>query len=77
MPALLASHFLAGSILSLVLPAAVLTAVLIWYWIVWRRGSEERVQGRQAAAGDLAPAPSSSGDLPGAKSAAGEHPPAP
>ena len=40
----LASHFLAGSILSLVMPVGVIIAVLIWYWIVWRRGTEERIE---------------------------------
>ncbi len=40
----LASHFLTGSILSLVMPVAVVVAVLVWYWIVWRRGTDERVE---------------------------------
>jgi hypothetical protein len=76
MSALLASHFLAGSILSLVLPVGVIIVVLTWYWIVWRRGSEERVKGRQAAPRDLAPSPGSTGgDASGAKSAAGDPPP--
>jgi len=52
----LASHFLAGSILSLVLPASVLIAVITWYWIVWRRGTEEGVKRHEAArAGELPP----------------------
>jgi hypothetical protein len=34
--------FLAGSILSLVLPVAVVIAVTIWYVTAWRRGSGER-----------------------------------
>jgi hypothetical protein len=52
----LASHFLAGSILSLVLPLGVVIVVLAWYWIVWRRGTEERVRRHQAArAGELPP----------------------
>lgn len=38
----IASHFLTGSILSLVLPVAVVIAVLTWYWVVWRRGAEQR-----------------------------------
>jgi hypothetical protein len=38
----LASHFLAGSILSLVLPLAVLIVVVIWYVFLWRRGAGER-----------------------------------
>jgi len=65
MPALLASHFLAGSILTLALPLGVAIVILGWYWIVWRRGSEERVKGRQAA-----------GDRPGRPPGAGDHPPA-
>jgi hypothetical protein len=38
----IASHFLAGSILSLVLPAGVLILVVLWYTVFWRRGSGER-----------------------------------
>ena len=38
----LASHFLAGSILSLVLPLGVLILVVIWYSLRWRRGAGER-----------------------------------
>ena len=34
-----ASHFLAGSILSLVLPVALLIAVTIWWAVVLRRRS--------------------------------------
>ena len=34
--------FLAGSILTLVLPLAVLIAVLIWYVVLWRNGAGER-----------------------------------
>ena len=34
-----ASHFLAGSILTLVLPVAVLIAVTIWWLLVLRRKS--------------------------------------
>ena len=34
--------FLAGSILSLALPIAVVIIVTIWYVGVWRRGSGER-----------------------------------
>jgi hypothetical protein len=37
-----AAHFLAGSILSLVLPLAVLIAVAVWYVLTLRRGSGER-----------------------------------
>ena len=42
MPTLIASGFLTGSILSLVLPLGVLIAVTIWYLVLWRRGSGER-----------------------------------
>ena len=38
----LASHFLTGSILTLVLPLGVLILVAIWYVVLWRRGSGER-----------------------------------
>jgi hypothetical protein len=38
----LASHFLAGSILSLVLPLGVLIVVVVWYVLSWRRGTGER-----------------------------------
>jgi hypothetical protein len=38
----IASHFLAGSILSLVLPLGVLIVVAIWYVVLWRRGTGER-----------------------------------
>jgi hypothetical protein len=38
----LAAHFLAGSILSLVLPIAVVIVVAIWYVTMWRRGMGER-----------------------------------
>jgi hypothetical protein len=38
------ASFLAGSILSLVLPVAVIIAILVWYSIVWRRGSQQRVE---------------------------------
>jgi hypothetical protein len=34
--------FLAGSILTLVLPLGVLIAVTIWYVVLWRRGAGER-----------------------------------
>jgi hypothetical protein len=37
-----ASDFLAGSILTLVLPLAVLIAVVVWYLLLWRRGFGER-----------------------------------
>jgi hypothetical protein len=36
---MLASHFLAGSILTLVLPVALLIAVGIWWMLLLRRGS--------------------------------------
>ncbi len=38
----IASHFLTGSILTLVLPLAVLICVVIWYVVLFRRGSGER-----------------------------------
>jgi hypothetical protein len=38
----LASHFLTGSILSLVLPLGVLIVVALWYGLRWRRGAGER-----------------------------------
>jgi hypothetical protein len=38
----IASSFLTGSILSLVLPLGVLIAVAIWYLVLWRRGTGER-----------------------------------
>lgn len=38
----IASDFLAGSILTLVLPLGVLIAVVVWYVIVLRRGAGER-----------------------------------
>jgi hypothetical protein len=45
MPGLLlpiATRFLTGSILSLVLPLGILIAVAIWYVVLFRRGSGER-----------------------------------
>jgi hypothetical protein len=36
------SGFLAGSILTLVLPVAVVIIVTIWYVFMWRRGTGER-----------------------------------
>jgi hypothetical protein len=38
----LASRFLTGSILTLVLPVAVVIVVTIWYVFLWRRGTGER-----------------------------------
>jgi hypothetical protein len=38
----IATHFLTGSILSLVVPLGVLICVAIWYVVLWRRGSGER-----------------------------------
>jgi hypothetical protein len=38
----IASHFLAGSILSLVLPLGVLIVLAVWYVVLWRRGTGER-----------------------------------
>lgn len=37
----IASHFLTGGILSLVLPLAVLIAVIVWYVVIWRGGFGE------------------------------------
>jgi hypothetical protein len=34
--------FLAGSILTLVVPIAVVVVVTIWYVLMWRRGTGER-----------------------------------
>ncbi|MGO9488519.1 MAG: hypothetical protein ACLQBB_05770 [Solirubrobacteraceae bacterium] len=36
----IADGFLTGSILSLVLPLAVLIAVTAWYVVIWLRGGE-------------------------------------
>jgi hypothetical protein len=36
---ILAADFLAGSILSLVLPVCVLLGVGVWYALLWRRGA--------------------------------------
>jgi len=36
-PTILAIHFLTGSIISLVLPVALLIAIVIWYVIIFRR----------------------------------------
>ena len=38
----LASDFLAGSILSLVIPVMVVIIVTVWYVFLWRRGTGER-----------------------------------
>jgi hypothetical protein len=38
----LASHFLTGSILTLVLPLAALICVAVWYVVLWKGGSGER-----------------------------------
>ena len=42
MLAILLASFLAGSILTLVLPLAVLICVAIWYVAIWKSGSGER-----------------------------------
>ncbi len=39
---ILASDFLTGSILTLVIPLGVLIAVAVWYVALWRRGTGER-----------------------------------
>jgi len=38
----IAAHFLTGSILTLLLPIAVVIAVAIWYFVLWRQGTGER-----------------------------------
>jgi hypothetical protein len=38
----LANRFLTGSILTLVLPVAIVIVVAIWYVAFWRRGTGER-----------------------------------
>jgi len=38
----LASDFLTGSILTLVIPVAVVIIVTVWYVLLWRRGTGER-----------------------------------
>ncbi|MHB8532160.1 MAG: hypothetical protein ACYDC2_05525 [Solirubrobacteraceae bacterium] len=40
--ALIVSSFIAGSVLTLVLPLGVLIAVAVWYVVLWRGGSGER-----------------------------------
>jgi hypothetical protein len=42
MLAILLASFLAGSILTLVLPLAVLICVAVWYVAIWKSGSGER-----------------------------------
>ena len=39
---MLASDFLTGSILTLVVPLGVLLAIVVWYGLLWARGSGER-----------------------------------
>jgi hypothetical protein len=41
-PVPLATHFLAGSILTLAVPLAVLIAVAVWYVRIWLRESVKR-----------------------------------
>jgi hypothetical protein len=38
----IATHFLTGAILTLVLPLGVLICVAIWYVVMFRRGTGER-----------------------------------
>lgn len=38
----IATHFLVGSVLTLVMPLAVLIVVVIWYAVLGRRGFGER-----------------------------------
>jgi hypothetical protein len=40
--AALESHFLTGSVLTLVMPLGVLIIVVIWYVVMWKQGSGER-----------------------------------
>jgi hypothetical protein len=40
----LVADYLAGSILTLVLPLAVFIAIAIWYVVVWRKGASERAK---------------------------------
>jgi hypothetical protein len=37
----IATHYLTGSILTLVIPLGILVVVAIWYVVVFRRGSGE------------------------------------
>lgn len=41
-PTLAATHFLTGSILTLVIPLGLFIAVVVWYVLVWRKQSGER-----------------------------------
>lgn len=38
----IATHYLTGSILTLVVPLGVLIVVAVWYLVLWRRGAGER-----------------------------------
>lgn len=38
----IAAHFLAGSVLTLVLPLGVVIIVALWYGLLWHRGQGER-----------------------------------
>jgi hypothetical protein len=38
----IATHFLTGSILTLVVPLGVLIVIAIWYVLLWLRGAGER-----------------------------------
>jgi preprotein translocase subunit YajC len=38
----MAAHFLTGSILTLVMPLAVVIVMAIWYFTMWRGGMGER-----------------------------------
>jgi hypothetical protein len=38
----IATHFLTGSILSLVIPLGVLILVAVWFVVMWRGGMGER-----------------------------------
>jgi hypothetical protein len=38
----IATHFLTGSILTLVVPLGVLIVIAVWYVLIWLRGAGER-----------------------------------
>jgi hypothetical protein len=72
-PILIASHFLAGSLLSLLMPVGVLIALIVWYLLAVKRipsGGSERLQDAPPTAepqpGDGAPGGGApSGGAPG------------
>jgi hypothetical protein len=38
----LANHVMTAEVLTLVVPLGVLILVVVWYWLLWRRGTGER-----------------------------------